>query len=102
MASERPMPASAPAVASNPAQNALPISALTPGANGSKKPIAMHAREVRMRKAALARTLTPPLLLAAPRRVAYQRSAKATIVATMRMNDLLIPERVSAAFGAKA
>ena len=82
------MPASAPAVASNPAQNALPISALITGAIGRKKPIAMQATQVRMRKAALATTLTPPRVAAAVRRLAYQRSAKATIVAAIRMNDL--------------
>ena len=89
MASERPMPASAPAVASNPAQNALPMTALMAGAIGRKKPIAMQARQVRIRKTAFATTLTPPRLTAAVRRLAYQRSAKATIVATIRMNDLL-------------
>jgi hypothetical protein len=89
MASERPMPASAPAVASNPAQNALPMTALMTGAIGRKKPIAMQARQVRIRKPAFATTLTPPRLTAAVRRLAYQRSAKATIVATIRMNDLL-------------
>jgi hypothetical protein len=50
----------------------------------------MQARQVRMRKAAFAATSTPPRLIAARRRLAYQRSAKATIVATIRMNDLLI------------
>jgi len=89
MASERPMPASAPAVASNPAQNALPMTALMAGAIGRKKPIAMQARQVRIRKTAFATTLTAPRLTAAVRRLAYQRSAKATIVATIRMNDLL-------------
>ena len=94
MASDRPMPASAPAVASNPAQNALPITALMTGAIGRKKPIAMQARQVRMSKAAFATTLTKPRLAAAARRLAYQRSAKTTIVATIRMNDLLISQRV--------
>jgi hypothetical protein len=84
------MPASAPAVASNPAQNALPIRALITGAIGRKKPIAMQARQVRMRKAAFATTLTAPRVAAAARRLAYQRSAKATTVAAIRMNDLLI------------
>ncbi len=88
-ASDRPMPASAPAVASNPAQKALPISALITGTIGRKKPIAMQATQVRMRKAALATTLTPPRVTATVRKLAYQRSAKATIVAAIRMNDLL-------------
>jgi hypothetical protein len=50
----------------------------------------MQARQVRMRKTAFATTSTPPRLAAAIRRLAYQRSAKATIVAAIRMNDLLI------------
>jgi hypothetical protein len=79
------MPASAPALASKPAQTAAPISALTTGTIGRKKPIAMQATQVRMRKAALATTLTPPRVTAAVRRLAYQRSAKATIVAAIRM-----------------
>ena len=86
---DRPMPASAPAVASNPAQNALPISALTRGTIGKKKPVATQAMQVRMRKAAFAMTLTPPRATAAARRLAHQRSAKATIVAAIRMKDLL-------------
>jgi hypothetical protein len=84
------MPASEPAVASKPAQNALPMSALITGAIGRKKPIAMQARQVRMRKTAFATTSTTTRLLAAMRRLAYQRSAKATIAATIRMNDLLV------------
>src|ERR1700735_5222625 len=88
-ASDRPMPASAPPVASKPAQKALPISALITGAIGRKKPIAMQATQVRIRKTALATTLTPPRVTAAARRPAYQRSAKATIVATIIRNDLL-------------
>jgi hypothetical protein len=60
------------------------------GTIGRKKPIAMQARQVRMRKAAFAATSTPPRLIAARRRLAYQSSAKATIVATIRMNDLVI------------
>jgi hypothetical protein len=66
------------------------MSALMTGTIGRKKPIAMQARQVRMRKAAFATTSTPPRLTAARRRLAYQRSAKATSVATIRMNDLLI------------
>jgi hypothetical protein len=85
-ASDRLMPASEPAVASKPAQNALPISALITGAIGRKKPIAMQARQVRMRKTAFAMTSTTTTrLLAAMRRLAYQRSAKATIAATIRI-----------------
>jgi hypothetical protein len=59
------------------------------GTIGRKKPIAMQARQVRRRKAAFATTSTTPRLAAAMRRLAYQRSAKATIAATIRMNDLL-------------
>jgi hypothetical protein len=59
------------------------------GTIGRKKPIAMQARLVRMRKAAFATTSTTPRLIAARRRLAYQRSAKATIVATIRMNLLV-------------
>jgi hypothetical protein len=66
------------------------MSAPRTGAIGRKKPIAMQARQVRMRKTAFATTSTPPRLAAAIRRLAYQRSAKATIVAAIRMNDLLI------------
>ena len=59
----RPMPASAPAVASNPAQNAAADDrARRPGAIGRKKPIAMQARQVRIRKTAFAPTLTAPRL----------------------------------------
>jgi phenylacetate-coenzyme A ligase PaaK-like adenylate-forming protein len=83
------MPASAPAVASSPAHKALPIIALTTGTSGRKKPIAMQAREVRRRKTAFAATWIAPRLPATARRLAYQRSAKATIVAAMGMNDLL-------------
>ena len=89
MASDRPMPASAPPVASNPAQNALPITALMTGTIGRKKPIAMQARQVRMSNAAFATTLVAPRVAAAARRLAYQRSAKATTVAAIRMDDLL-------------
>jgi hypothetical protein len=39
----------------------------------------MQATQVRIRKAALATTLTAPWVAAAVRRLAYQRSAKATI-----------------------
>ncbi len=92
MASDRPMPASAPAVASNPAHNALPIRALMTGTVGRKKPIAMQARQVRMSKAAFATTLTAPRVAAAARKLAYQKSAKATIVAARRMSDLLISQ----------
>jgi hypothetical protein len=59
------------------------------GAIGRKKPI---ATQVRIRKATLATTLTPPRVSAVARRLAYHRSAKATIVATIRMNDLLANE----------
>jgi hypothetical protein len=86
------MPASAPAVASNPAQNALPMTALMTGAIGRKKPITIQARQVRMSKAAFATTLITPRLAEAARRLAYQRSAKTTIVATIRMNDLPISQ----------
>ena len=88
--SDRPMPASAPTVARRPAQNALPMTALMTGTIGRKKPIAMQARQVRMRKIAFATTSTAPRLAAAMRRLAYQRSAKATIVAAIRMDGLLI------------
>jgi hypothetical protein len=88
--SDRLMPTSAPTVASNPAQNALPLSGLMTGTIGRKKPIAMQARQVRMRKAAFATTSTPPRLAAAMRGLAYQRSAKATIVAAIRMDALLV------------
>ena len=84
------MPASEPAVASNPAQNAPPMSALMTGTIGRKKPIATQARQVRMRKTALATTLTAPRLAAAARKLAYQRTAKAAIVAAIRMNGLLV------------
>jgi len=90
MASDRPMPASAPAVARSPAQTALPMTALTTGTAGRKKPIAMQASEVRRRKAAFATTLIAPRLPAAARRLAYQRSVKATIDAAIRMHGLLL------------
>jgi len=90
MASDRLMPASAPAVASSPAQKALPIIALTTGTAGRKKPIAMQAREVRIRKTPFATTLIAPLLTVGARRLAYQRSAKATIDAAIRMHGLLL------------
>jgi hypothetical protein len=86
------MPTSEPAVASNPAQNAPPIRDLKPGAIGRKKPIAMQARQVRMRKTALAMILTAPRLAATVRKLAYQRTAKAAIVAAMRMKGLLVSE----------
>lgn len=92
MASDRPMPMSEPAVASNPAQNALPMRDLKPGAIGRKKPIATQARQVRMRKTALAMTLAAPRLEATARKLAYQRTAKAAIVAAMRMKGLLVSE----------
>jgi hypothetical protein len=82
------MPASEPAVASNPAQNALPMTELMPGTIGRKNPIVTQARQVRMRKAALATTLAAPRLAAAMRKLAYQRTAKAAIVAAIRMNGL--------------
>src|ERR1700733_14248498 len=66
------------------------MTALMAGATGRKKPIAMQARQVRIRKAAFATTLTPPRLTAAVRRLAHQRSAKATITATIRMNISLL------------
>jgi hypothetical protein len=91
MASERAMPASAPPVASNPAQNALPITALKPGTIGRKNPIRVQARQVRIRKAAFAATLIAPRLAAAMRRLANQRSAKTAIVAAIRMDSLLFP-----------
>ncbi len=90
MASDRAIPARAPAVASTPAQNALPRTALMTGTVGRKKPIAMQARQVRMRKAAFAITLAAPRLTATVRKLAYQRTAKAAIVAAIRMNHLLI------------
>ena len=90
MASDRPMPASEPAVASKPAQNAPPMMELMTGTIGMKKPIATQARQVRMRKTALAMTLAAPRLAAAVRKLAYQRSAKAAIVAAIRMNGLLV------------
>jgi hypothetical protein len=89
MASEAAMPASAPPLASNPAQNALPMTALTPGTNGSRNPIRMHARQVRTRKTDFAATLTAPRLAAAVRKLAYQRSAKTAIDAAIRMDGLL-------------
>ena len=92
MASDRPMPASEPAVASNPAQNARPMTELMTGAIGRKKPIATQARQVRMRKTALAMILAAPRLTAAVRKLAYQRTAKAAIVAAMRMNGLLVSQ----------
>jgi hypothetical protein len=63
---------------------------LTTGAIGRKKPIATQARQVRMRKTALAMILAAPRLAAAVRKLAYQRIAKATRVAAMRMNGLLV------------
>jgi hypothetical protein len=68
------------------------MTALMTGAIGRKKPIPMQARQVRMRKTAFATTSTPPRLTAATRRLAYQRSAKATIAVPIRMNDLLISQ----------
>jgi hypothetical protein len=90
MVSDSPMPASEPAVASNPAQNALPMTELTTGTIGRKKPIATQPRQVRMRKAALAMTPAAPRLTATVRKLAYQRTAKAAIVAAIRMNGLLV------------
>jgi hypothetical protein len=69
---------------------------LITGAIGRKKPIAMQATQVRIRKAALAMTLTAPRVRAAVRRLAYQRSAKATIAVPIRMNDLLISQPTQA------
>ena len=86
MASETAMPASAPALASNPAQNAAPMTALNPGAIGKRKPIMMQAKQVRIRKRALAPTLTAPRLAPAVRRLAYQSRAKAAIAAAIRMD----------------
>ncbi len=83
------MPASAPALASNPAQNALPMTALKPGAIGKRKPIAMQARQVRIRKRALAPTLTAPRFAPAVRKLAYHRRAKTAIDAAIRMDGLL-------------
>jgi hypothetical protein len=85
-----PMPTSEPAVASNPAQKALPMRERRPGAIGRKKPIATQARQVRIRKTALAMTLTAPRLAATVRKLAYQRTTKAAIVAAMRMKGLLV------------
>lgn len=93
MASDRPIPASAPTVASAPAQNASPMTELMMGAIGRKKPIATQARQVRIRKTALAMTLAAPRLAAAVRKLAYQRIAKAAMVAAIRMNGLLISDR---------
>jgi hypothetical protein len=59
------------------------------GTVGRKKPIAMQTRQVRMRKAAFAIRLAAPRLTATVRKLAYQRTAKAAIVAAIRMNDLL-------------
>jgi len=86
------MPASAPPLASNPAQNAPPMTALTPGAIGARNPMMMQARLVRIRNAALATELTGPRLAAAARRLAYQRSAKTAIVAAIRMDASSFPE----------
>jgi hypothetical protein len=66
------------------------MTALKPGAIGRKKPIAMQPRQVRMRKTALAMRLAAPRLAAAVRKLAYQRSAKAAMVAAIRMNGLLV------------
>jgi hypothetical protein len=92
MASDRAIPARAPAVASTPAQNALPRTSLMTGTVGRTKPIAMQARQVRIRKAAFAITLAAPRLTATMRKLAYQRTAKAAIVAAIRMNDLLVSQ----------
>jgi len=80
------MPTSAPPVASNPAQKALPMTALTPGTIGARNPITMQARQVRISKTAFAATLTAPRLAAAARRLAYQRRAKTAIDAAIRMD----------------
>src|SRR5271169_2254576 len=58
IASARAMPASAPALANSPAQNAPPMTALIPGTIGRRNPITMQARQVRIRKSAFAATLT--------------------------------------------
>jgi len=83
------MPASAPPLASNPAQNALPMTALTPGTIGRRNPITMQARQVRIRKTAFEATLTAPPLAAAARKLPYQRRAKTAIDAAIRMDGLL-------------
>ena len=83
------MPASAPALASNPAQNALPMIALTPGTIGTRNPITMQARQVRSRKTAFAATFIAPRLAAAVRKLTYQTSAKTAIDAAIRMDGLL-------------
>jgi len=83
------MPASAPPLASNPAQNALPMTALKPGTSGRRNPIAMQARHVRIRKTAFATTLTAPRLTAAVRKLRHQRRAKTAIDAASRMDGLL-------------
>ncbi len=83
------MPASAPALASNPAQKAPPMNALITGIIGNRKPIAIQTRQVRISKTALAATLTAPLVAAAVRRHAYQSSANAAIAAAIRIDGLL-------------
>jgi hypothetical protein len=89
IASEAAMPARAPALASNPAQNALPMTAFKPGAIGKRNPITMQAREVRIRNRALATTLTAPRLAPAARKLAYHRRAKTAIEAATRMDGPL-------------
>jgi hypothetical protein len=87
------MPTSAPPLASNPAQNALPMTALTPGIIRMRNPIPMQAKQVRIRKDAFAATLTPPRVPVAARRLAYQRRAKTAIDAATRMEGL--PQRLA-------
>jgi hypothetical protein len=65
------------------------------GAVRRTKPI---AGQVRMMKAAFATTSTAARLAAARRRLAYHSSAKAAVVATIRMTDLLF---VTVMLGAK-
>jgi hypothetical protein len=53
-----------------------------------------------MRKAAFAIRLAAPRLTATVRKLAYQRTAKAAIVAAIRMNDLLVSQPASRRIGA--
>jgi hypothetical protein len=64
------------------------------GTIGRKNPIATQARQVRIRKLALAMMLAAPRLAAAARKLAYQRIAKAAMDAAIRMNGLLVLRRV--------
>ena len=93
MASDSPMPTSEPAVASKPAHNAPPMSDLMTGTIGRKNPIRTQAMQVRMRKTALATTLAAPRLAVTARKLAYQSTAKAAIVAASRMKGLLVWSR---------